>query len=326
MRCAPFRSLVLLLAASSGLALLAPSARAFVAPIVVEPTGTDCTGQAALVVTNVQDGVNQALILGEPTVQICPGLYLEKVVVNDGGLDRTLSIEGVGAVQTAVVISAAGQSGPTIDVISAAEVHIRNLTVDGLSAMVGPVRAIGIRYGRIDGSVREVTVRNIRNADGSLVGIGIEAAGPPGPAGGAKSLLEISDCTVANVSQLAIGAVGDGVEIDVQGCTLTGPAAPFALQPIAYGVELPARARIQDTTDQGFVSCPCFGPLSRPTTFCFKDETPFLNQFLFSAPTASFLQTTPLFCRNNATYRWLTPLEATLCGMHLDILCNPPDC
>ncbi len=204
----------------------------------------------------VQAAVDEAMAMEDPNpvIEICSGIYRERVTVNDTGVRRIRSMQsliiiGVGPSKSDVVIFGAGVTGvPIINVVAAAAVDIKNLTVDGQSMMVPAVprgEVVGIRYGLVPGTISNVSVLNIGGADGKAQGIGILAEGqdlatfdPLNPP--TETLLQLLQVMVMNTTRVGILADGQGINIDVRQSMLTGPDAPSSHTPT--GVQVPPHA------------------------------------------------------------------------------------
>ncbi len=217
---------------------------------LVDPGGVGCPGATAgptLTTTTVQAAVTAAL--GDPAstvvVEICPGVYTEIVTVMEATTPpvKDLTIRGLGDTggnpdKTQVTISGGGTPGPIIKVVSASSVNISNLTVDGLSTMVPApgLPIVGIQYWLVDGTISNVAVQNIRNTDGTAQGIGILGVGqnlstfdPMNPP--TERTPQIEDCMVMNTTRVGIMADGQGIQVKVHQCMLTGPVLPAAVPP-----------------------------------------------------------------------------------------------
>jgi pectin methylesterase-like acyl-CoA thioesterase len=110
------------------------------------------------------------------TVQVCPGIYPEQVIIKKG-----LNLIGIqsGNADAAVVISPAGGMSPNVTgvggpiaagiaVISASPVSIANVVVDGSNNQIKScgVDLVGIFFQNASGSIKYVVTRNQKLATG----------------------------------------------------------------------------------------------------------------------------------------------------------------
>lgn len=181
--------------------------------------------------TTIQDAVDS----GAEKIIIRAGTYAENVTI-PGGSDVTLEGSGVGATN---VTGVAGTNGPIIDVLPGSKVVIKELTVDGGSAMSGGTD-YGIRYEESDGRIKNVEVKNIRNASGSAQGIGIRVS-----SSGAKAKVRVEKTIVSNYTRVGIYGNGVGVKLTVKKCDIDGPVLPRVWAPNGIQISRGAEAKVR---------------------------------------------------------------------------------
>jgi hypothetical protein len=184
----------------------------------------------------VQAAVDGAIAARDSVVEICPGTYKGPVTVNDLGAMESLVIRGVGAdedVAGMVVITSPGTPGPIIDVVTANNVDIKNLTIDGQLMMVPTApggEVVGVRYREANGVLENIIIQNIGNEDGSAVGIGLINQGPVVFIGQPlETRVALSHSTIRNVIGTGIVADGAGVNRTVDQTAVIGPVQPSSV-------------------------------------------------------------------------------------------------
>lgn len=217
--------------------ILGAASFAWSASFIVNDGGADCPNSLVATHTTVQGAIDAAVAHVDMTsdIQVCPGTYAENISMMNAA-DKTITLKGIGADHTTVIITGAGGGpGPIVNVDGLGTVHISDLTVDGQSmmtptAMFGAVE--GIRYEETNGSIRQVEVKNIRNADGSAQGLAIRVQGaragefdpamPP-----AEKSVEINENIIRNTSRIGILVDGLGASADIEENLIDGPSMPM---------------------------------------------------------------------------------------------------
>lgn len=189
--------------------------------IVVDDDGAECPNPDF---STIQAAVDDAATTPSPDrIRICPGTYAENVLIGPG---NSLTLVGDGA-GSAVVTGVAGTAGPIIDVDDAGRVFIRDLTVDGGSALAGGV-VRGIRYIDTDGNLEDVEVLNIRNGSGSSQGIGVGVRTSDETR---TARVHVRGAVLDNYTRVGILGDGVGVRLVVSDNSITGPVDPRVWAP-----------------------------------------------------------------------------------------------
>lgn len=190
--------------------VVASTALAAASQVVVDDDG-------AADFTTIQDAVNS----GAKKIIVRPGTYAENVTI---GPNAIVNIEGAGIGSTWVT-GVAGTAGPIIDVLPGSKVNIKELAVDGGSAMAGST-VYGIRYDQANGAIEDVEVKNIRDASGGAQGVGIRVQ-----SSGTLTKVTVDECVVSNYMRAGINGNGPGVKLTVRESTVSGPVLPRVWAP-----------------------------------------------------------------------------------------------
>ncbi len=209
----------------------------------VDDDGKDCPDAEY---NTVQGAVDDSLAsqslrngLGWATVFICPGTYVENVVVPEGARVRFV---GAGAGKT-ILSPVPGTEGPAIGAESAEFVSIYRLTVDGQSALSGPT-VWGIRLQDSPARIRKVDVRNIRDEPGASQGYGISVESSATPSESSWSYVKISDSWFENITRVGIRVDGARLYAKVVHNQLVGPSAPKVWAPNGIQISRGAKASV----------------------------------------------------------------------------------
>lgn len=174
---------------------------------------------------SVSAGVNGTLAGG--VVHVAAGSYTEQVVVSG----KDLTIQGAGRASTFIVSPAtltASFATPSINkpvvlLQNAADIRVRDLTVDGNGQGNANNRFIGIGFWNAGGKVLDCDVVRVRDTPWSGVqhGVGIyafhSAAGP--------FAIEVGGCNVSDFNKNGITMNGTAIVANVHDCTVVGGGA-----------------------------------------------------------------------------------------------------
>lgn len=193
-------------------------------------------GSALLPYQTVQAGVGGTLTGG--TVQVAAGSYTEQVVVG-----KNMTIQGAGSASTFIVspaILTASFATPSINkpvmlLQNAADIRVRDLTVDGNGVGNANNRFIGIGFWNAGGKVLDCDVVRVRDTpwSGAQHGVGIyafhNAAGP--------FAIEVGGCNVSDFNKNGITLNGAALTANVHDCVVTGngPTTITAQNGIQFG-------------------------------------------------------------------------------------------
>jgi hypothetical protein len=159
------------------------------------------------------------------TVNVAAGTYVEQLVID--GKDLTLAGAGAGAttIVSPAVLTTSFTAGsftnrPVILCKGAADIRVRDLTVDGDGQGNANNRFMGVAYFNAGGVVSNVDVVRIRNTplDNVQHGFGIYCQKT---AGGALTL-ECDGVVVSDFQKSGMLLIGAGMTLDVHDCTITG--------------------------------------------------------------------------------------------------------
>jgi hypothetical protein len=209
--------------------------------LVVDDDGADCKKATHATIQSAVDAA--AASPGKDKIEICAGTYVENVSVTG----HPVEFKGAGA-DLVTVNPVPGTAGPAFDVIHAGEVDIEKLTVDGQSAQAGGV-VYGIQYRGTDGKMKDLVVRNIRNAAGSSQGIGIAVRDDGGTADVTVEMSRVENATRVNVF-----GNGAGTNLDVKDNVLLGPAAPAVWAPNGVQISRGATGDVEKNQVAGMIS------------------------------------------------------------------------
>lgn len=220
-----------------GILLLPAAAHAVV--YQVDDDGVDCPNADF---STIQAAVDEAALnTTRDKIRICPGTYAENVTIGTG---NSVILLGAGVGST-VVTGVGGTAGPIIGATASKRVDIRDLTVDGGSAMAGGT-VYGIRLDDTDGRIKDVEVLNVRNGDGSSQGVGIRAEST-----GFSMKVLVLNTLVDNYTRAGINGNGAGLRMTVVRSTVTSPAAPQVWAPNGIQISRGAIGRVVQSTVQG---------------------------------------------------------------------------
>ncbi len=231
----PFSPRIDRVQAEEGPAVRRPRVRAMGAGGVLEvdDDSVECPGAGFATIQAAVDAA--ASMPGSQKIHVCAGTYAENVSIGAG---NSLILAGDGPGST-LVTGAAPTAGPIIDAVSAGRVDLRDLAVDGGSAMVGGV-VWGIRYDDTGGRIDGVEVLNIRNASGSSQGIGIRVQSTTG----ARARVKVMRSLVRNYTRVGINGNGRGVDLKVERTDILGPALPRVWAPNGVQMSRGAEGRV----------------------------------------------------------------------------------
>lgn len=169
----------------------------------------------------VQDAVNVAIPNG--TINVAAGTYTEQVAVNG----KNLSILGAGRASTVIMSPAtlatqfttSGPNKPVVFVQNAANVVIRDLTVDANGVGNANNRLQGVAFWNAGGKLLGCDVLHVRNTplDGVQAGVGIFGGNTAG-----SFALEVGDTRVLDFQKNGTVFTGTGYSVNVHDCTVTG--------------------------------------------------------------------------------------------------------
>jgi nitrous oxidase accessory protein NosD len=180
------------------------------------------TGSAAAPVQSVQVGVNGTLPGG--VTQVAAGTYTEQVVV-DG---RNLTLQGAGRAATiirspatlAVSFATPGVKKPVLLAQNAADVRVRDLTVDGAGQGNTNNAFLGVAFFNAGGKLLDCDVTRVRDTplSGAQHGVAVYAYNTTG----GPFALEVGGVHVTDFQKGAGVLAGNGLTVDVHDCTFTG--------------------------------------------------------------------------------------------------------
>ena len=172
----------------------------------------------------VQDAVNAAIPGG--TIHVAAGTYTEQVAVNG----KNVSILGAGRASTFIVSPAAlatqfttsGPNKPVVFAQNAANVVIRDLTVDGNGAGNANNRIQGVAFWNAGGKLLGCDVLRVRNTplDGVQAGVGVFAG-----TNTVAYALEVGDTRILDFQKNGTAFTGAGYTVNMHDCTVTGAGA-----------------------------------------------------------------------------------------------------
>ena len=207
---------------------------AFADNFVVDDDSVECPTASHATIQGAVDAA--AATIGKDKIDICPGTYVENVVIGAG---NEVDIKGAGPGST-IVHPVAGTAGPVFLASGAGKVKIKDLTVDGLSTMVGPV-VTGIQYLNTEGEVKNTEVLNVRNPTGAAQGVGIRT----GTNNGGNHKVKIKDNLISNYTGVGILGSGIGADLDVKNNTVMGPVLPRVFAPNGIQVSRGAVGKVE---------------------------------------------------------------------------------
>lgn len=179
------------------------------------------TSNAVTVYVGIQTAVNAAT-LGD-TVEVAAGTYVEQVEI-----DKDLTLQGVGldtiiqSPNTLPLYFTTGSNNnfPIVYVHNAGNVTIKNLVVDGAGKGNANYRFQGIGYHNAGGTVDSVEIKDVRDTpfSGSQHGVALYAFNDDA----AARTLTVTDCAITGFQKNGMVMSGAGLEVSVEGCTVTG--------------------------------------------------------------------------------------------------------
>ena len=182
-------------------------------------------GSASAPYQTITSGVGNVLAGG--TVSVAAGTYTEQVVA--GG--KNLTIQGAGRAATflkspatlTTFFTTSANNYPVMLLQNAADIRVRDLTVDGDGKGNANYRFMGVAFWNAGGKLLDCDVVRVRNTpwDGSQHGNAVyafhSAAGP--------FALEIGGCNVSDFQKNGITVNGAGITADIHDCVVTGNGA-----------------------------------------------------------------------------------------------------
>lgn len=248
-------SLVVAVGLFVGVVLIAPSEAAG-ATIVVAQNAAVCPGAQF---ARIQDAVNAAS--PGDTIQICPGVYAEQVSISkalqvNANNGATLRPSGAAANSTGL---ASGQPIAALLLIeNAADVTVRNLTIDGTDADINACAPdlIGVFFRNASGQLSHVAVRNAKlssNFSGCQSGSAILVQS----GGGQSSVVDIAESSIHAYQKNGITANEAGTDVTIEGNVVTGlgPTTGAAQNGIQIGFG--AAGTIRHNTVANHLWSPC---------------------------------------------------------------------
>ena len=169
----------------------------------------------------IQEGV--LLVMGS-TVNILPGTNVEQIIID--GNDVTL--QGDGASTTfihspatlATAFTTSGPNKPIIAAMNSGDIRIEDVTVDGLGLGNANNRFEGVAFWNAGGALLDAAVTGIRDTPASGVQHGV-AVYSLNDTGGPYAL-EVGNVVCTDYQKNAMALSGDGMTVNVHGCTTTG--------------------------------------------------------------------------------------------------------
>ncbi len=191
--------------------------------------------------------IQEAIDLVEgSTVYVLPGTYEEQIHITTNGLDLIGSGSGTNpAVDTIIQSPAAlpwyfltgsNKNYPIIGFDGVTGGSVQNLRVDGLGRGNANYRFIGIGFWNAGGDVVDCAVTGIRNEplSGAQHGVGIYAYNDDfGP-----YTIEVADTTVDDYQKNGMALLGEGLTVDVHGCTVIGGGPMGSGLPAQNGIQI----------------------------------------------------------------------------------------
>ena len=171
----------------------------------------------------IQSAVDAAIPGG--TVNVAAGMFVEQVVID--GKDLTLQGAGAGSttIQSPASLATSFMTGsntnkPVVLCQNAANIAVRDVTVDGDGQGNANARFIGVAYHNAGGALLDADVVRVRNtpADGAQHGIGVYAFNNTG----GPYTLECGGVDVSDFQKNAFALSGSGLTVDVHGCSAVG--------------------------------------------------------------------------------------------------------
>ena len=279
-----------LLAATATALAAATLPMAHSATLIVDPSVTGCvTGP---VYTTIQSAVNAAQ--AGDTVQVCPGIYDEQVVVDQ---KNGLRLRGSGTSLTilrptqpvpkayALIARVPALVTPIIMVNDATGFVVEQMTIDG-AGTDNPTanfdcgawsQFIGVYFRNGSGTVRGTRVTRMRSASLCSYGIRTEAAG------GSTSAAVVSGTLLDHYGDAAVSCVGFGAECALRDNTMRGEGPLDTIFQTGVMVRRGATAQIAGNTITGHVWAPKFRGIAGKGVGVFlvnaqPDANPFLQR------------------------------------------------
>jgi hypothetical protein len=191
----------------------------------------------------IQEAVD--LVSGS-TVYVLPGTYEEQVHITTDGLDLIGSGSGTDPAVDTIIQSPASlpwhfttgtnNNYPIIGLDGVTGGSVQNLRVDGLGRGNANYRFIGIGFWNAGGDVVDCAVTGIRNEplSGAQHGVGIYAYNDDG----GPYAIEVADTTVDDYQKNGMALLGEGLTVDVHGCTVTGGGPMGSGLPAQNGIQI----------------------------------------------------------------------------------------
>lgn len=179
-------------------------------------TFTDVRRIGSVIQPEVDHGLAGDIVL------IGAGSYEEQVVVD--GKNLTLDGAGVGATTVRSPLSLAVNFGAdrrsVIACMNAADIRVRDMTIDGLGRGNGNYRMYGVGFWESGGKILSCRVTGIRETplSGSQQGVGIAAFNTTG----GPFALEVGNCVLDDYQKNGMALSGAGMTVNVHDCTCTG--------------------------------------------------------------------------------------------------------
>lgn len=172
----------------------------------------------------VQDAVTAAIPNG--TINVAAGTYTEQVTVNG----KNVKILGAGRASCVIKAPAtlatkfttSGPNKPVFTALNAANVELRDVTVDGNGVGNANNRIQGIGFWNAGGKVLGCDVLRVRSTplDGVQAGVGIFGGNNAG-----TFALEVGDTRVLDFQKNGTVFTGAGYAVNIHDCTITGAGA-----------------------------------------------------------------------------------------------------
>lgn len=183
-------------------------------------------GSASAPYQAVQDGVNNTLTGG--TVSVAAGTYTEQVVVG-----KNMTVLGAGRLATFIkspvsltaffATPGPNNNYPVVLAQNAADIRVRDLTVDGDGKGNSNYRFVGVAFYNAGGKLLDCDVVRVRDTpwSGSQHGVGVYAYNNTG----GPYALEVGGCNVSDFNKNGMALNSAGLAADVHDCTVTGNGA-----------------------------------------------------------------------------------------------------